>query len=150
VNIKINCKLCFKETCNGDCQQEFVLVGKAAQEEWNKKKSCSAEESLMPDGYCQYDAVRDSDYCNYHLVEHLESYKKDWQSIAGKANLTTITERLKQAEDLIEDIILMNNHAPFCRSKSSQYGMCSCMDTGHYNEAAILKRAEEHQKKWGF
>lgn len=39
MKIQTTCKLCFKENCNGDCQQEMVLVGKAAQEEWLKSNN---------------------------------------------------------------------------------------------------------------
>lgn len=85
---------------------------------------------------------------SYMSDEELEGYKGMWQSIAGEANLKALMERLKEAENLIDDLVLSHDHAHFCRTKTSQYEECSCMDRNHYNEQAILERAEAYQKKW--
>lgn len=80
-------------------------------------------------------------------IKELGEYKKMWQEIAGAANLKALMKRLTSAENIVNDIVMMNDHIDWCNSKRGE--PCSCMDVNYYNPSSLLIRAQAHEKSWG-
>lgn len=54
-------------------------------------------------------------------------------------------KKYKQILDLLEDFVLVSDHADFCHSKSGE--VCNCMDTQYYNYENLTTKARDLLKK---
>lgn len=100
--------------------------------------------------------VTDTDWDKQDLVNVTRSEcSRVWKYLIEKVNkqekeITSLEQRLAEAEDLLEDFILEDEHLPECRYKS-RFGMeydCKCMDRTYFNRDNCLIRTREYKQKY--
>jgi hypothetical protein len=89
---------------------------------------CTKKVEHTSDGYCANIQYGKYDLCQRHLIESLES-------------------EIKEANKVIEDFILTEEHEPKCRGNFlGEEDHCTCMDLNYFNKDSNLERAREHIK----
>jgi hypothetical protein len=65
-----------------------------------------------------------------------------------RMKIKLLEQRLKDAEEALEDFSLRENHADSCRIRFQYGGGCDCMDRNYYSLESCAKRARLYFEKY--
>jgi hypothetical protein len=84
----------------------------------------------------------------HSCVEEFYVFSKNFFTETLKQENTKLKERLKEAENVVEDFILEKGHTKHCEIGMLNGDCCSCMDRKYYNQESCLERAVEYFRKY--
>ena len=97
------------------------------------------------------------DKCEAHIriIKIKEEYLIELEAQLEKAenevflrgeNFNKVRAQLEKAENVLEELIMSNDHAGFCRFREhvTEYEKCVCMDRNIFNTKAITQKAREY------